>query len=132
MATLINTITAFGAAPIAEVDSFTSATAGMPDQEEVFEADISTVDGRWYIEVSNTSNGYPVDIFMVPGGYVGENNKTIGSIRAGHVAVFCNDSSACRQKNGKIRIGIRPAAGQTLLSGGVKLHAVQFLPMEAK
>lgn len=129
MATLINTITVTKASILADTNTYTSATVGTTNRKEEFEAEISAADGNWHIEISNEANSFPINVELVAGDYVGAKSMSIGSVMAGHTAVLRIDSSVCKLKNGKVRIGLKPSEGQSLSGGGVKLHAIQFLPV---
>lgn len=131
MATLINTITVSGVPSVTDTAVYTNATCAQANTAEVFEAKLDAADGRWFIEIDNTGNANNITVSNLAGGYVGASTSEAGVVNAGSKAVVYADSAACKSFDGKIQLKLTPASG-TLASGGVKLHAVQFIPAECK
>ncbi len=132
MTTAIKTITVTKCDSAADTSEYTAAASNQAGGGEIFEAEISAADGKWYFEVDNTANTDRVTVFTPSRGKPKTYKENIGTVKAKSKAVIYAESRECISDEGKMQIELRPDAGKNLSSGGVKVHAVQFLPVETK
>lgn len=132
MTTAIKTITVTKCDSAVDTGEFTAAANNQPGGGEIFEAEISAADGKWFFEVDNTANTDKVTVFTPSKDRVKTYKENIGTVKANSRAVIYAESWECISDEGKVQIELRPDAGKNLSAGGVKVHAVQFLPVETK
>lgn len=128
MATSVKTITVRFGTNVTDTNDFTKATNSQTDKPEEFEAEIEAADGKWYFDIDNSAGDGVVYVSVA--GNMG--TRLIGLVRTNSRGVMVADSSACLADNGKMRIAIAPTPGKSLADMGVKVQAVQFIPVECK
>lgn len=129
MATIINVTTVKTASLPTIMEEYVSPTQSAADTPEDFYAPIEAADGKGFFLINNEGGSSAVDVSLTAGEFVGKADTAPVTVAKGSTALLFADSALCKTKDG-LGIRLTPAAGTALNSCGVKLSAVQFLPVE--
>ncbi len=110
------------------MEEYTTPTNSAAGASEDFYAPIEAADGKGFFVINNEGGSADVDVSLTSGDFVGKADTKPVTVGAGSTAVLFADSALCKTKDG-LGLRLTPAAGAALNGCGVKLAAVQFLPV---
>jgi len=129
MATTIKLTTVSKSSAASIIESYTSPTVSTADEAEVFGAAIQTADGKGFFVIDNQNGTADLGVSLTAGDYVGAADTDPVSVAKGKTAVLFADSAYCKTANGVLNLKLTPPAGVALAACGVKIAAVQLLPV---
>ena len=128
MATKINITTVRTPSKAVAAEDYTVPTKTVAGATEDFCAPIEAADGRAFFVINNEEGASNVEVCLVAGEYVGSADGDSQVVEKGSTAYLFPDSSLCK-KDGELYIRLTPTASANLASSGIKVAAVQFLPV---
>ena len=111
------------------LEDFTTPGNNTPGQSETFGAAIEAADGKSFFIINNENGSADINVSLSMGDFVGAANTEAVSVAKGKMAVLFADSAYCKTAEGMLNIKLTPPASVSLADSGVKLAAVQFLPV---
>lgn len=129
MATIIKLTTVNKSSAATAIEGYTSPTVGTAGEDEVFGAAVEAPDGKGFFVINNESGTADLNVSLAAGDYVGAADTEPVSLAKGKTAVLFADSAYCKTADGLLTVKLTPPAGVALASCGVKLAAVQLLPV---
>ena len=128
MATTIKLTTVKTASVAVKAEQYTVPTESGTGAYEDFCAPIEAADGKSFFIINNENGSSDVAVSLVAGDYVGGADTDAVTVATGECAFLFADSALCKA-DGMLWIRLTPSASAALASCGVKLTAVQFMPV---
>lgn len=128
MATIIKLTTVKGTSVATALEEYTAPTQSAAGLSEDFCAAIEAADGKGFFVINNEGGSSDIGVSLVAGNYVGAAETVPVTVAKGSTAYLFADSALCKA-DGALCIRLTPSAGVSLASSGIKLAAVQFLPV---
>ncbi len=129
MATTIKLTTVNKSSVPVSIEGYTSPTKSTAGEAEIFGAAIVAADGKSFFIVNNENGSADLSVSLTAGDFVGAADTDPVTVAKGSTAVLFADSAYCKTAEGLLSLKLTPPAGTALTACGVKLAAVQLLPV---